>query len=303
MNTIRLFLFFFLGSLGINAVAQQTVVHAPEPGKQASDPYWHDWKHELGEGPIQDNSFLVEEAYNQEFGVAQNINAFTRLWQSKDWAYSFTQEWPVDFAPRNQLSYTMIGVHSGDHTGTAGGMGDTALNYRYQLVGNSDTRIAVAPRVSLLLPTGDSTLGRGTGGAGVQTNWAVSAIVNKRITTHFNAGATLIPHAKDADGNSARTYGYNLANSVVWNTTPRFNALVETVFYRNESVTAPGKTQWENQLLVSPGIRWTYNLSNGLQIVPGFAVPIGVGPSAGEKGIFLYLSLEHPYRRIPRKTE
>ena len=32
-----------------------------------------------------------------------------------------------------------------------------------------------------------------------------------------------------------------------------------------------------------------------LQIVPGIAVPIGVGPSRGEKGIFLCLSFEHPF--------
>jgi len=30
---------------------------------------------------------------------------------------------------------------------------------------------------------------------------------------------------------------------------------------------------------------------------------VGVGPSGGEKGVFLYLSFEHPYRRIPRKAE
>jgi len=39
-----------------------------------------------------------------------------------------------------------------------------------------------------------------------------------------------------------------------------------------------------------------------MQIVPGVSVPVGVGPSAGEKGLMFYLSLEHPYRRIPRKT-
>lgn len=47
------------------------------------------------EGPIQDNSFLVEEAYNQEPGVVQHISTFTRFQESKDWIYTFTQEWPV----------------------------------------------------------------------------------------------------------------------------------------------------------------------------------------------------------------
>jgi hypothetical protein len=44
---------------------------------------------------IEDNSFLVEEAYNQEFGVVQHIQNFQRYWNSKDWIYTFTQEWPV----------------------------------------------------------------------------------------------------------------------------------------------------------------------------------------------------------------
>jgi hypothetical protein len=53
--------------------------------------------------------------------------------------------------------------------------------------------------------------------------------------------------------------------------------------------------------LLSPGIRWAYNFKNGLQIVPGVAVPFGVGPSSGEKGVFLYLSFEHPYRKLPKE--
>ncbi len=44
------------------------------------------------ETPIQDNSFLVEEAYNQEAGVVQHISTFTRYQESKDWIYTFTQE-------------------------------------------------------------------------------------------------------------------------------------------------------------------------------------------------------------------
>jgi len=55
------------------------------------------------------------------------------------------------------------------------------------------------------------------------------------------------------------------------------------------------------QSLLNPGIRWAYNFKNGLQIVPGIALPFGVGPSKGEKGIFLYLSLEHPYRKLPKE--
>lgn len=45
----------------------------------------------------------------------------------------------------------------------------------------------------------------------------------------------------------------------------------------------------------------SHNFKNGLQIVPGFGIPLGAGPSASEKAIFLYLSFEHPFRKIPEK--
>src|SRR4030095_4060822 len=115
---------------------------------------------------IQDNSFLIEEAYNQEFGVVQHINTFMRLWNSDDWVYTFTQEWPVPGDPRHQFSYTLAAVHPGDVTPQSTGFGDTLLNYRYQLVGSGETRVAFSPRLSLLLPTGNSAVGRGVGGTG-----------------------------------------------------------------------------------------------------------------------------------------
>ena len=125
----------------VNSGGQQTAAIASEPG-------------------IQDNSFLVEEAYNQELGVVQHISSFTRFWDSKDWNYSFTQEWPVG-NQRHQLSYTLVALHSGGFPDSGPGIGDVVLNYRYQLVGSGDTRTAFSPRASLILPAGDSFQGRG----------------------------------------------------------------------------------------------------------------------------------------------
>src|SRR5689334_18063846 len=91
---------------------------------------------------IQDNSFLIEEAYNQEFGVVQHINTFMRLFGSKDWIYTFTQEWPLPADPRHQLSYTLALTRCGAFSREGAGIGDALLNYRYQLVGNGETRFA-----------------------------------------------------------------------------------------------------------------------------------------------------------------
>ncbi len=242
---------------------------------------------------IQDNSFLIEEAYNQEAGVVQHISAFTRLWPSRTWAYTFTQEWPVNPRPRHQLSYTILVAEPGGSSGA--GMGDVALNYRYQLVGSGSSKVAFSPRLSVLVPTGDHRRGRGFGGPGVQINLPLSVVVHKKLVTHWNAGTTIVPTTRNPAGDRAATYGYNLGQSFIWRIHPRFNGMLETVWTSSEAVVTPGQTARQNTLLLNPGIRWAHNFKSGLQIVPGIAVPIGLGPSRGEKGIFLYLSFEHPF--------
>jgi hypothetical protein len=131
---------------------------------------------------IQDNSFLIEEAYNQERGVVQHISAFERA-DGGDWAYTFTQEWPLG-GIRHQLSYT-IPVENIEGFGT--GLGDVALNYRYQLTGNPEARTVAAPRLSLLLPTGDEAEGRGAGAVGFQVNLPVTLVLSNEKDTHWNA--------------------------------------------------------------------------------------------------------------------
>jgi len=250
---------------------------------------------------IQDNSFLVEEAYNQNFGVVQHISSFTRFFDSKDWNYTFTQEWPAPGDERHQLSYTLVALHAGAFPGSGVGIGDVFLNYRYQLVGSGETRVAFSPRLSLVFPTGDSTVGRGSGSFGLQTNLPLSVVLGRKLVSHWNAGATFFPHAQDASGDRAATAGYNFGQSFIWLTNARFNVMLETVFARSQTVVSSDHTEWTSSLFLSPGIRWAYNFKNGLQIVPGIGVPLGVGPSAGERAILLYLSFEHPFRKIPKK--
>ena len=250
-----------------------------------------------GQEKIQDNSFLVEEAYNQERGIVQHISTFSRMWNSKDWTYTFTQEWPMPGDARHQLSYTLIGMHAGAFPGSGAGLGDVALNYRYQLVGNGESRLAFSPRLTALIPTGDTVNGRGLGASGVQVNLPVSVEVNSKLVTHWNAGATFVRHALSPDGDRANSVGYNLGQSFVYLANPRLNFLVETVMGNFQSVIGPGLTEWSKTFYVSPGVRWAHNFKNGLQIVPGLAMPIGIGPSAGEKGAFVYLSFEHPFTK------
>lgn len=251
---------------------------------------------EKKEGPIQDNSFLVEEAYNQEVGVVQHISTFTRYQESKDWIYTFTQEWPV-FSQKHQLSFTLPWQRLGASLDGKQAFGDVALNYRYQLLGDGDAKVAISPRLSVLLPTGDEKTGYGRGAAGIQVMLPVSVVLTDVLVAHSNVGVTRTPNAKNPLGEKATTQDLALGQSFIWLAHPRFNVMLEYVHTRNQAVIGPDQTQVQTATYLSPGIRWAYNFPSGLQIVPGIAVPIGVGASRGEKAIFLYLSFEHPFTK------
>ncbi len=240
--------------------------------------------------PIQDNSFLVEEAYNQERGVVQHINTFQRA--AGTWAYSFTQEWPVG-GIRHQLSYT-VPVASAEGYGT--GLGDVGLNYRYQLVGSGETQVAVAPRVTVWLPTGSSASDRGSGAVGIQALVPASITLGRAFVTHLNLGLLLTPDAHGPGTDRATTVGLGAGASLIWLTRPGFNVMLETVWSRSQAVTGQGATGRSDAWFVSPGVRWAVNFTSGLQIVPGVAYSIGLGPSGGEDYLFLYLSFEHPFK-------
>jgi hypothetical protein len=241
---------------------------------------------------IQDNSFLLEEAYNQERGVVQHIGAFDRA-SGGAWQFAFTQEWPLG-GIRHQLSYT-IPLQGDGTTGT--GLGDVALNYRYQLVGNAEARTAVSPRFTVLLPTGNDEMERGSGGVGLQANLPVSFVVGPELVTHWNAGVTVTPSARNPLGQSATTTNLNLGASAVWLLRPSFNLLVEALWLNTRVVVGNGQTARERGGYLSPGMRMAFDLAGDLQIVPGLAYIFGLGPDLNEDAVFLYLSFEHPFSR------
>ncbi|HKA36806.1 MAG TPA: transporter [Thermoanaerobaculia bacterium] len=241
--------------------------------------------------PIQDNSFLLEEAYNQEEGVVQHITTFQRF-RGGSWSATFTQEWPVP-GQTHQLSYTVAWARVGGEEDFSEGIGDVALNYRYQLAGNGDAKFACAPRVSVLIPTGDSSRGLGSGSAGLQFDVAASTVLSSRFVAHTNLGSTWLPRAKNRRGDRAATLAWNAGQSVIWTALPTFNVLLETAWTHFENVLGPRRVGTAQAFFVSPGIRWAWNLPSGLQIVPGLAVPVGVGPSRADRAVFVYLSFEH----------
>ncbi|MBM4386342.1 MAG: transporter [Deltaproteobacteria bacterium] len=230
---------------------------------------------------IEDNSFFIEEAYNQEPGVIQHISNLNYMKESKDWAFTFTEEWPV---PRetHQLSFTIPYLTSGG--GDESGPGDIMLNYRFQLFGHDDF-VTAAPRLSVIFPTGSESGGLGNGVFGMQFNLPVSKRLARDFTAHLNAGFTLFPDAGTEKG-AMNLWQYNLGGSVIWLVTETFNIMAE--FAANLEYGLDTTRTY----IASPGLRYAINFDSA-QIVPGFAVPVEFSEGDENVGFFFYLSIEH----------
>lgn len=250
---------------------------------------------------IQDNSFFVEEAYNQEPGVVQHILTgpinFTN--GSREITPSFTQEWPV-FSQTHQFSYTIPYASTENDNGLA----DTRLNYRLQALIEDEHTPAFAPRLSFVVPTGDRDKGLGTGGMGYEINLPFSKIVSDRWTLHFNAGMSIFPNVCDQN-----LMNYNLGASAICAVSRDLNLMLEAVAGWNEDL-AEGALSPETTVdrtttaLISPGARYAFNLPNDAQLVVGLALPIGLTPDLPDWGLFLYCSFEHPFVRTEaRRTK
>jgi len=257
-----------------------------------------DWP-ELSSGPLQDNSFLIEEAYNQDPGVVQNI--VNGVWNrdSGDWALSFTQEWPVP-DQRNQLSYTVL--YQWGHPGPESGLGPLMLNYRYQALTEDAHRPAFAPRLSVLLPTGSLEDELGTGSTGIQVGLPLSKQLTRHWEVNLNLGGTLFPSAEAPDdpGRRERLLDGSAGVSAIWQPYDAINFLCELLVSQTQEITRRG-TAYHTHPLVNPGVRVGWNGAGGVQWVVGAGVPLGFGGDAGQLGVFLYLSAELPVTAAARR--
>ena len=242
---------------------------------------------------IRDNLFLLEEAYNQEPGVIQHISVFQYAPHPKEWMYSFTEEWPVP-TDLNQLSVT-LNVGGAQADGSTG-VGDTFLNYRFQALGlGGEGWIAVAPRLSLVIPTGDPKKMTGRGSIGVQVNLPVSMELGRFFAIHLNGGATIILSAQSPGGRSEMALDANAGAALVWQPVKWINPLVEISYAMTEEV-GDASSEHVHSLVVNPGLRFAIDHARtGLQVVPGISVPMQVAPRGDfEAAVLAYLSFEHP---------
>jgi DtxR family Mn-dependent transcriptional regulator len=247
----------------------------------------------VAEFAITDNSFIVEEAFNQEAGIFQNIANV--LFVDKNWAAAFTQEWPIK-SQTHQLSFTLSGLDNG----LGSGIGDTLINYRYQAMLEGPGRPAFSPRVSVILPTGEVPRLLGGGSTGLQVNLPFSKQTGDWYW-HWNGGMTWLPKADSvsaagqADPRHLALFSPFVAGSGVYRVRQMFNLMLESLWVFQE-VAGNGISTRETVFTLSPGARGGWNLGDQ-QVVVGAAVPITWAAGESEAGFLIYFSYELPFKK------
>jgi hypothetical protein len=242
--------------------------------------------------PVRDNSFLIEEAFNQPAGVVQHVMTIASPMDG-GLTFTFSEEWPLG-GMRHQGAYSIPVVRAS--VGGLTGLGDVGLHYRYQLLGVEDGPWFVAPRLSVMFPTGDARLGMGAGGLTLETMLPVS-VERAPFTLNANLGFAITPSARTGIGAVSRDVALRAAGSAIWAATRTLNLLVEASMDQASSRIGSTLASRERELTVSPGIRWAQDLPGGMQIVRGVAMPIRIAAGRAERNVFAYLSIEHSFHR------
>jgi hypothetical protein len=247
-----------------------------------------------------DHSFLIEEAYNQELGELQHTfkALYSNDFRHRGWSFDLEQEWWL-FSENHQVAFSIPLSNIREEGKTQRGAGDVLLGYRYQLTKEGSNIPAVAPKFSLILPTGDRDKGTGNGVVGYEWSLAASKKVAPRIALHANFGLTHLPKVRapleGGEHLSAKRslVSYGVGASGVLALSSDIHVLLEWVGEFEQEINEKGKRQRAFKAILSPGIRAAVINTDRLQTVLGVGIPIGVSGPAENYGVFLYLSIEH----------
>ena len=278
-------------------------------GAEESEQSYGDGQTDEEPAHIRDNAFLVEEAFNQEPGVVQHIFNWIQVWDStatgrtRDFVATYTMELPLG-SQAHQFSFTVQSLDGfekpdGSPPEHQGGIGDTFLNYRYQLLADDDF-LWCAPRFSLIVPTGDERFGLGNGEVGYQLNLPVSRY-GERFDAHFNAGYTITPGVSAHPALPLIEHdlqGFNLGGSTFWKPRVNLHLFVEALALWSDEIDDFGGRTNVSQVFVNPGARYAVCQFEEVEWVLGVSVPVGLTADTPNIGVFAYMSVEHAFRKI-----
>ncbi len=238
---------------------------------------------------IEDNSFLLEEAFNQEWGVYQFIQKYQTSERAGGYEYSFENEIPIT-DKTHQFSYEFSYLRA--EKGGPEAISDVTLNYRLQPF-NKDG-VLLSERFGLILPTGRVEKDAGNGVYGFEFMHAASIFINDQFITHFNAGFNVLPHAKTSGTDKRNTLsGFTAGSSIIYMHNDWVNFMLEGLLESGQSTLPDGTVSSESSFTLNPGMRFAFDLDwKETQIVPGISFPTDILNRPQEHGVLFYLSIE-----------
>ena len=244
---------------------------------------------------ITDNSFHVEEAFNQEPGIVQNIFAFDRS-RPGEWDARFVQEWPL-LSQRHQVSYSLAFARDGG----ASTFSDVSLDYRYQVWSEEGGRPAFSPRTSLLIARDDGNTDLDESATGLELNLPFSKRAGA-VYLHWNAGLRWFPSAPTfsrgipslVPADDVQLTSPFAAGSAIVAVRPMLNLMFEAVVESEHSVVAPGAAARSTAVTLAPGARGGWNVGEA-QIILGLTAPLVRQDGETNAGILGYVSYELPF--------
>lgn len=236
---------------------------------------------------VVDNSFFLEEAYQQPAGVYQFIQTFQTFEKGGGYNYAFAAEIPITDLI-HQFSITTARARE---DGLQSSTGDTTLNYRYQPY-NRDGKL-VTERFGLIVPTGSVKQKTSNGVYGFEFMQAATIIFSDRWANHWNLGMNLYPRAKFTDTTKRTTLTeVKAGTSWVYFFKDDLNFMLE-LFFQTSQTLVDDKQETSFAFILSPGVRFgkSYNWKE-MEVVPGIGFPVQFEESETDLGMLVYLSFE-----------
>ncbi|MFA8300047.1 MAG: hypothetical protein ACEPOV_07790 [Hyphomicrobiales bacterium] len=235
---------------------------------------------------IEDNSFLIEEAFNQGKGVVQHLNVLNYDPMSKSWDYTFVQEWPL-FGMKHQISYDLP-LSFAKHSIL---FENFTVSYRYQLT-YKDAWAAIAPRISMFVPINNNI----DNNWGAQLNIPISKRLSNAFIAHFNAGlTTFFTRKADRIDNDRKILDtYHMGGSIMALISPKFNLILEYLVEADFNKIDYDYNQFTHT--INPGFRYAMDWGK-VEVVVGAAAPITLAKNQKTTtGMIFYLSFEHFFK-------
>lgn len=230
----------------------------------------------LGEAlPLPNTTFLIEEAWRSDAAIMQHAVWFTEEDRTYVWTLELaTPERPHRFSMSLPVTIRDPALLS---------VSEISLDYAWQFMGQSGDRMALSPRVSLIVPIDGHTLR--SDALGIDVAVPLTVLHRPSLATHWNVRAGWSPRA---GGRIETALGFGAVRAVG----ERLIAVLETEL----GTYSEGGDRIE-ELIVSPALRWRLEPLASRGIFPGFAVPITHSSGDFTVGVVFQMMFEHELSR------